>query len=274
MLLGVAVVAMLAGLAYESVQPVHELLRMVAMGVFGVAGGLLVLFGAARAVWGIWRAMQSHPTLCIAFKDDDEGGQLEFWYRPGTNPRLDALVGQLKKLSRSPAEGFERVGAAVSYTRRHVRPVRALVTGAAAMTCMLILLTTLVLILWEAWAGRDIAVQPALLSLFVLPWLFVLAMYLLDQVRVHFEPAPYRTGLRHYYREEFDKAERRFLDTLREAPQHVPSLYFLAQLTAQRFDFDRAFHFCRDLGRVAPEEAEELQEEIWTLKRIKGRMEG
>ena len=235
---------------------------------------LLTLCAAPLAylLYGGMRALRPRPSLCITHALDEDAGRFEFWYRPGENRALDTIVDQLFALSKPAKADPGEYQVSTGYTRRHVRPLRALLLGACAMTFMLLLLVNLAELAYETYTQHNLRLQPVFFAIFLLPWAFALLLYGIERVRMRLEPVRFRMGLRHYHRKEFEKAERRFMDVLREAPDHVPTLYLLTRLTAHRFDFERAFRFCRQLGRLAPEQAEALQEDIWTLKRLRGRM--
>lgn len=233
-----------------------------------LAGTLLALYLGH----GIIQAFRQHPTLCITHATDEDAGRFEFWYQPGNDPQLDRLVDALFLLSRKPGHADGGYAVSAGYTRRHVRPLRILFLGAMAITFMLLVLAHFLKVGYETYSGNVLRVTPAFYGVFLLPWAGCLVLFVLGRLRMRQEPARFRMGLRHYHRKEFEKAERRFLDVLREAPDHVPTLYLLTRLTAHRFDFDRAFRFCRELGHLDPEQAEALQEDLWILKRLRGRM--
>jgi hypothetical protein len=274
-LLAVCTLLCLASLSllHETFPQFPDLLRLIPTGPAWLSG--ILLFAAACLamfiIYGAYTAFRPRPSLCITHAMDEDAGRFEFWYRSGEDQGLDQLVDGLFTLSRT---AHESSGYPVStgYTRQHVRPLRALFLGATAITFMMVFLAHLLKAGYEAYTGESLRVVPHFYGVFLLPWGGGLLLFLMERLRMRMEPVRFRMGLRHYHREEFEKAERRFLDVLRDEPDHVPTLYLLTRLTAHRFDFERAFRFCRQLGRLAPEQAEALQEDIWTLKRLCGRM--
>jgi hypothetical protein len=220
----------------------------------------------------IGRFAQPLPTVCVDIESDDSTARIEFWHRPGTDPAVDRLVQRLLDLTRHPlAPG--RFPLRTGYAWQHRRPLRAMVVGGVrGMVAIYILVILVRLALRHVW-GIAITPSPVVLGLFLLPWAWEGAKLLGARVLLASEPPHFRRGLRHYHREEFDDAESAFRANLESHPDHVPSLYFLTQHYAQRFDFDQAFRLCGRLEALAPEIAEGLQEDIWTLKRLSGRME-
>lgn len=220
----------------------------------------------------VGRFAQPLPTVCVDIESDDSHARIEFWHRPGEDPAVDQLVQRLLDLTRGPA-GEGAFPIRTGYAWQHRRPLRAMVVGAVrGMVAIYILVIVVRLALRHIW-GVEVAPTPMVLGLFLLPWIWEGARVAAGLVLLRWEPAAFRRALRHYHREEFEEAEAAFHDTLRDHPEHIPSLYFLTQQHLRRFDFDGAFRYCGRLQPLMPDIAENLQEDIWTLKRLSGRME-
>lgn len=219
----------------------------------------------------IGRFSKPLSTIRVEIQSADGDTQLEFWHRPGSDPAVDVLVRRLFEVS------LEHGHAGVfplktGYAWQHRRPLRALVATGAKGMAALYLLAILTRLFLRWYTGTPIVVSPMFFSIFLLPWLWAGGKFLLGQFFLSSEPVDFRQGLRHYHNEEFDLAEKHFLAAVERHPNHVPSLFFLAQHYTQRFDFDRAFQFCARLLPLAPEIAESMQEDIWSLKRLARRM--
>lgn len=220
----------------------------------------------------VGRFSRPQDTIRVEIQSAEGATRLEFWHRPGTDPAVDRLVLRLFELSmeHGHAKAFPLKS---GYAWQHRRPVRALVATGARGMAALYLLAILTRLFLRWYTGEAIEVTPMFFTIFLLPWVWGGGKYLLGQFFLTSEPVDFRQGLKHYHNEQFDLAEQRFLAVLVAHPDHVPSLFFLAQHYMQRFDFDRAFQYCSRLLPLAPEIAESMQEDIWALKRVAGRMD-
>jgi hypothetical protein len=220
----------------------------------------------------VGRFARLQDTIRVEILGAEGATRLEFWHRPGLDPAVDRLVRRLFELSleHGHATAFPLK---TGYAWQHRRPLRALIaTGARGMAAMYVL-AILARLFLRWYTGEAIVVTPMFFTIFLLPWVWGGGKYLLGQFFLTSEPLDFRLGLKLYHNEQFDQAEAHFRAVLTTHPDHVPSLFFLAQHYMQRFDFDRAFQYCTRLLTLAPEIGESMQEDIWALKRVAGRME-
>ncbi|MBI2434528.1 MAG: tetratricopeptide repeat protein, partial [Candidatus Hydrogenedentes bacterium] len=194
------------------------------------------------------------------------------WHDPGHDKELDSMVGRLFELERRADEKVP-FPLRMSYTWQHIRPVRAIIVSGFGGMLTLYILAVIVRYIWEKVSDKEITVTPWFFTIFLLPWLWSLGQYGIALLSLRHEPEVFRHGIHHYDQGDFERAEQHFRRTLEIMPRHVPSLYLLIQLCAYRYEFDDAFKFCAQLAPFAPEEAENLQQELWTLKRLVARME-
>lgn len=239
-----------------------------------VFGGMILtlLLSLAYTGYSIYKFLPRRNTVRLRVHSEDSGGLIEFWHEPGRDQDLDRLVARLLELERREEERVP-FPLRMSYTWHHVRPIRAIVVAGFGGTFALWLLVGIAKKGLEWYKGGEIILSPWFYLIFLLPWIWSIGQYLLAVFSMRNEPEVFRLGIKHYDQGDFPRAEQHFRRTLEIAPRHVPSLYLLIQLCAYRYEFDDAFKFCAQLEPYAPEEAENLQQELWTLKRLVARMQ-
>jgi len=218
------------------------------------------------------RFLPKRPTVRVRIESEEGTGMVEFWHEFGRDTDVDRLVNRLLELEKRSVDKMP-FPLRMSYTWHHVRPARAAIVTGVGGTLILYVLAVIIRYVWEWLSGSTITLTPWFFSIFLIPWLWALGQYLLAFLSIRHEPEVFRLGIKHFDAGDFVLAERNFLRTLDIVPRHVPSLYLLVQLSAYRFDLDKAFKYCAQLAALAPEEAEALQQELWTLKRLVARME-
>lgn len=237
-------------------------------------GGALAAFmlSLLYSLYSVVRFIKPRPVIRFRVHEEEGEGTFEFWYEAIRRPEQSALIDRMKEIERQSGENLPfplRMG----YTWQHVRPARAVIVRAFGGMFLFYVLTILVHQGWQWIRDVEITVSPWFLLIFLLPWVWFLGQYLILRLGMRKELPVFREGVRFFDRQNFDEAEKRFLKTLEMNPDHIPSLYLLIDIAANRFDFDQAFHFCQQLAKAAPDEAEVVSEELWTLRRLASRIE-
>jgi hypothetical protein len=246
--------------------------RMETLLWYGVPMVLLTLLSFVYTGYSILRFLPKRNTVRLRVQSEESGGIIEFWHDPGKDLELDRLVGRLFELERRDEDKVP-FPLRMSYTWHHVRPLRAIIVAGFGGMFALWILVWIVKQVWQWIKGVEMVLSPWFFTIFLLPWIWSLGQYLIAVYSMRNEPDDFRLGIKQYDQGEFARAEENFRRTLEIVPRHVPSLYLLIQLCAYRYEFDDAFKFCAQLEPFAPEEAENLQQELWTLKRLVARME-
>ena len=231
----------------------------------------IFMFSGIYTIYAFVRFLRPIPIVRLHLLSEDGQALLEFWNPPGKDHAREQLIDRMFEIEQR-TEDTTPFPLKVGYTWQHVRPWRQVVSTGVGGTLGLYFMTLIVRRGWEYFGQERIEIAWPYFLIFLLPWIFALGRYGLALLSIRNEPDSFRAGIRHYDRGEFEEAEREFLHTLDRLPRHVPSLFMLIQICAYKFDFDAAFRFSNQLAALAPEEAELLQEELWTLKRLNARM--
>ncbi|MBI1318243.1 MAG: hypothetical protein GC168_04720 [Candidatus Hydrogenedens sp.] len=232
----------------------------------------VMLPAALLCLYGIVNYIRTFRTVYIDIDYEDGVERVEFWYKPGRDAALDAVVLRLEELHALGAEA-ERFPLKMGYTWNHQRPLRSVVAWAFAWMLPIYALMRVALWVAEWMAGAELHPPVWLIpAAFAAPWVWGFGLMALEQVRLLREPESFRRGLKRYNRADFGEAEADFEVTLTDDPHHLPSLYLLIDICLQRFDFTHALELCARLGDEDPELAESIQESIWALRRLSERM--
>lgn len=238
-------------------------------------GGLLIpfVFVLLFAIGATLRFLiWPQPTVQFHVDTDNSAYTLEFFRPAKQAAELDRMVQQLQAFDRDGDDGA-LLPTQLSFTLQHVKPLRMTVARSLSLTVLLGLLLAFILFFRERYTGNHYTISPMLFSVLLIPSIWFFFGYGIQRYWLSKEPAPFRDAVRHMWREEFADAERALRQTLEQHPEHEPAHRLLTQVLAQRGDFDGAFAACAQLARFQPEEAEELQSDLWALKRITARMD-
>ena len=225
---------------------------------------------AGIGCWQLWK-FPRHRNVCLfTVVNQGYGMDIAFWYEPGEDPALDALIASVRA-GREKAQSETAYPMRMNHMWYRPKPYRiALLKGAGISLCL-----AMIIMLLESLRslGYPLTYSRWLLVFAAAPALFYLLAEAARRGPLSRRPLAYRMAHRAYLRGDLGMAQECLAELLREQPGFAEGRLLMVQACAEDCAFESALEHCAKLAEDHPLLASRLQATVWSLRRIHDRMQ-